>query len=85
MHDPVRRLTEREREVLALMAQGWSNAAIGEALTIAPKTLERHVQNIFAKLDLHPGARHHRRVLAVLAWLRSDFSHRAGPIGHALA
>jgi DNA-binding NarL/FixJ family response regulator len=67
--DLVPDLTPREREVLALIAEGWSNRAICQALFISPKTLERHVQHIFTKLDLRPGAYEHRRVLAALAWL----------------
>lgn len=72
--DPVAELTRREREVLALMAQGHSNQAICEQLFISAKTLERHVQHIFTKLDLPPSADQHRRVRAVLAWLRSPVS-----------
>jgi hypothetical protein len=72
--DPVSGLTPREREVLGLMAQGHGNAGICQALFIAPKTLERHVQNIFLKLDLPPDADCHRRVSAVLRWLASPES-----------
>lgn len=72
--DPVAGLTRREREVLSLVAQGRSNASICEALFISPKTLERHVQHIFTKLDLPPSADQHRRVRAVLMWLRSPLS-----------
>lgn len=72
--DPVVALTRREREVLGLMACGMANAAICRELYIAPKTLERHVQNIFLKLDLPPDAASHRRVCAVLAWLGSPIS-----------
>jgi DNA-binding NarL/FixJ family response regulator len=72
--DPVRALTPREREVLGLMADGHGNAGICQALFIAPKTLERHVQNIFLKLDLPPDAGCHRRVSAVLRWLASPES-----------
>ncbi len=67
---PLEHLTEREREVLALMAQGRSNQAIAEQLWMAPKTVETHVGNIFTKLDLPPANQDHRRVLAVLAFLR---------------
>lgn len=70
-HDPVCDLTRREAEVLSMMARGMANSAICQQLYIAPKTLERHVQNIFLKLDLPPDATCHRRVSAVLAWLRS--------------
>lgn len=72
--DPVAELTRRERQVLALMAEGRSNTAICEELFISPKTLERHVQHIFTKLDLPPSADGHRRVRAVLTWLRSPLS-----------
>jgi DNA-binding NarL/FixJ family response regulator len=69
--DPVAELTPREREVLSLMAEGHANQAICDLLFISPKTLERHVQHIFCKLDLPPSSEQHRRVCAVLAWLRS--------------
>lgn len=62
-------LTDREREILGLMAQGHHNGGISARLHISPKTLERHVASIFAKLDLPPSADGHRRVLAVLAHL----------------
>ena len=62
--------TEREREVLALMAEGRSNQAICDALFLAPKTVEAHIANIFSKLELLPAPDDHRRVLAVLADLR---------------
>ena len=68
--DPLARLSEREREVLALMAQGLTNAALAEELVVSPKTIEGHVHSIFTKLDLSPGERGHRRVLAVLTFLR---------------
>jgi DNA-binding NarL/FixJ family response regulator len=64
------RLSERERAVLELMAQGYSNAGIGERLVIETKTVESHVARIMAKLDLHQAPDEHRRVRAVLAWLR---------------
>jgi DNA-binding NarL/FixJ family response regulator len=64
-------LTGREREVLALMAQGRSNQAIADALNLTGKTVETHVRNIFQRLTLPTEADHHRRVLAVLAYLRS--------------
>jgi serine/threonine-protein kinase len=68
---PLRELTEREREVLALIAEGHSNAAIGQALFLSPKTVETHISHIFAKLGLHDSAERHPRVLAVLAHLRA--------------
>ena len=64
-------LTEREREVLALMAEGRSNKAICAQLFLSPKTIEAHVKHIFRKLGLDESADDHRRVLAVLAYLRS--------------
>jgi DNA-binding NarL/FixJ family response regulator len=71
-HDsPLETLTWREREVLALMAEGRSNQAIATRLYMSPKTVESHVGAIFTKLGLAPAAEDHRRVLAVLAFLRS--------------
>jgi DNA-binding NarL/FixJ family response regulator len=67
--EPVERLTPREREVLALMAEGRSNAAIAAALFVTDKAVAKHTSSIFTKLDLPPAADDHRRVLAVLAWL----------------
>lgn len=69
--DPLGVLTERERAVLGLMAQGRSNSALSRELSLSPKTIEAHVRSIFTKLGLEPGADDHRRVLAVLAFLRS--------------
>lgn len=69
--DPLGALTERERKVLALMAQGRSNSALSAELCLSAKTVEAHVRSIFTKLDLAPDAGDHRRVLAVLAFLRS--------------
>jgi serine/threonine-protein kinase len=69
-HVSLDELTEREREVLTLMAEGRSNQAIGERLFLAPKTIEAYVGTIFAKLQLLPAPDDHRRVLAVLAHLR---------------
>lgn len=70
--DPVDRLTEREREVLALLAEGHSNAAIAERLVVTEAAVNKHVGNILAKLDLPPSADSNRRVLAVLTWLRRE-------------
>jgi len=68
--DELGRLSAREREVLELMAQGRSNAAIAAALVIDLRTVESHIARIMTKLELHQSAGEHRRVLAVLAWLR---------------
>jgi DNA-binding NarL/FixJ family response regulator len=68
--DPLEELTAREREVLALMAEGRTNRAIGEALVVTERAVEKHVTNIFGKLGLPASAADHRRVLAVLAYLR---------------
>jgi DNA-binding NarL/FixJ family response regulator len=69
--DPLEELTAREREVLALMAEGRSNQAIGEKMVITPRAVEKHVTSIFQKLNLPATAEDHRRVLAVLAFLRA--------------
>jgi DNA-binding NarL/FixJ family response regulator len=69
--DPLERLTPREREVLALMAEGRSNAAIAEDLVVTDSAVAKHINNIFAKLGLVPADGHHRRVLAVLRFLHA--------------
>jgi DNA-binding NarL/FixJ family response regulator len=71
-HDPLADLTDREREILALMAEGQSNTGIAERLFLAPKTVETHVHRIFTKLGLFPDQEGHRRVLAVLTFLRDS-------------
>jgi DNA-binding NarL/FixJ family response regulator len=68
---PLAELTPREREVLGLMAEGRTNAAIAEALVVTGGAVEKHVSSIFGKLRLPPSETDHRRVLAVLAYLRS--------------
>jgi DNA-binding NarL/FixJ family response regulator len=70
-HDPIATLTPREREVLSLMAEGRSNGAIAAALVVGDGAVEKHVSNIFQKLDLTPAEGDHRRVLAVLRWLEA--------------
>ena len=70
--DPVDELSPREREVLGLMAEGRSNAGICSKLFLSPKTVETHVSSIFNKLRLGQAPDDHRRVLAVLAYLRSE-------------
>ncbi len=77
--DPLDELTEREREVLALMAEGRSNHAIASHLVMGHKTVETHVTNIFGKLKLPPAADGHRRVPAVLTYLRSLPAGDAAP------
>jgi len=69
---PLDALTAREREVLGLMAEGRSNAAIARALVVSDGAVEKHVKNIFMKLDLPPDDEQHRRVLAVLTYLRGS-------------
>ena len=69
--DPLDELTDREREVLALMAEGRSNQAIADRLFVTSKTVEAHIASIFSKLELVPAPDDHRRVLAVLAYLEA--------------
>ena len=68
---PITRLTDRERDVLALMAEGRSNAAIAQQLFVSEKAVSKHCTSIFSKLDLPPSETDNRRVLAVLAFLNS--------------
>jgi len=76
---PLAELTPRELEVLGLMAEGRSNGAIAEALVVGGGAVEKHINNIFAKLGLAPGDRDHRRVLAVLRYLAEGFGGKASP------
>ena len=69
--DPLQRLSDRERTVLTLMAEGRSNAGIAARLYLSPKTVERHVAAVFDKLGLPPDSDDNRRVLAVIAFLRA--------------
>jgi DNA-binding NarL/FixJ family response regulator len=69
--DPLEAITPREREVLVLMAEGRSNKAIAEQLVVTERAVEKHVTSIFGKLRLSASAEDHRRVLAVLAYLRA--------------
>jgi len=69
---PLGELTPRERDVLALMAEGRSNAAIAETLVVTEGAVEKHISSILGKLNLPPSDADHRRVLAVLAWLRDN-------------
>jgi DNA-binding NarL/FixJ family response regulator len=76
--DPLGVLTERERDVLALMAEGRSNAEIGAALVVTDSAVSKHINSIFAKLGLHPSDTGHRRVLAVLQYLGAGPGAPAG-------
>jgi DNA-binding NarL/FixJ family response regulator len=69
--EPLGRLTTREREVLALMAEGRSNAAVASNMVVSEKAISKHIANIFVKLDLAPSDDDNRRVMAVLAYLNS--------------
>ncbi|MFI6478667.1 response regulator transcription factor [Nonomuraea sp. NPDC050663] len=71
VQDPLERLTERERQVLGLIAEGLSNKGVAARLTITERTVEAHVAQVFAKLGLSDDTASHRRVLAALAFLRS--------------
>jgi DNA-binding NarL/FixJ family response regulator len=68
-NDPLEALTERQREVLALMAEGWSNKAIADKLVVSEQTVEKHIWSILSALDLPPAPESHRRVTAVLRFL----------------
>lgn len=70
-HGPLDRLTEREKQVLTLIAEGRSNAAIADRLHISDKAVDKHINSIFTKLDLPPAPDDNRRVLAVLTWLNA--------------
>ena len=72
---PLERLTPREREVLALMAEGCTNAVIAARLVVTEGAVEKHTQRIFAKLNLGPEPGSHRRVTSVLSYLGSDLTH----------
>jgi DNA-binding NarL/FixJ family response regulator len=70
--DPLSSLTVRERDVIALMAEGRTNAGIAAQLVVGTGAVEKHVSSIFSKLGLDDSGNDHRRVLAVLAWLRAS-------------
>ncbi|MDP9234723.1 MAG: response regulator transcription factor [Actinomycetota bacterium] len=69
-NSPLERLTERERDVLQQIAEGKNNAAIADALSLSPRAVEKHINSIFQKLDLSEEPRVHRRVMAVLTFLK---------------
>jgi DNA-binding NarL/FixJ family response regulator len=73
---PLDELSERERELLALMAKGYSNSGIAAELYLSPKTVETHVRSIFMKLGLPPAGGAHRRVVAVLMYLAATRPER---------
>jgi DNA-binding NarL/FixJ family response regulator len=81
--DPLDQLSPREREVLALMAEGRSNRAIGETLTVELKTVETHVSRVFTKLGLNEDRLENRRVLAVLTFLGRAGADTGGLLGLA--
>jgi DNA-binding NarL/FixJ family response regulator len=70
-HDPIAGLTPRERQVLALMAEGKDNTTLAARLTVSENAVHKHIGNIFAKLGLSPADSGHRRVLAVLTYLNN--------------
>jgi DNA-binding NarL/FixJ family response regulator len=74
-HGPLESLTRRERDVLAEMAEGKSNRGIAESLYVTEAAVEKHVRSIFQKLGLAPTMREHRRVLAVLTFMRASRRH----------
>jgi DNA-binding NarL/FixJ family response regulator len=76
-NDPLAVLTPREREVLALMAEGRSNAGIARRLWVTEGTVEKHVRSVMSKLDLYETEEDHRRVLAVIAFLEADRGRRS--------
>jgi DNA-binding NarL/FixJ family response regulator len=71
-HGPLGELTAREREVLGLMAEGRSNGAICQMLFLSPKTVEAHIRQVFLKLGIREMPDYHRRVVAVLTFLRAS-------------
>lgn len=77
--DPLDRLTPREREVLALMAEGRSNPGIADALVLSDSAVSKHINSIFTKLDLAADTQDHRRVLAVLRFLNSHSTSKGQP------
>jgi DNA-binding NarL/FixJ family response regulator len=81
--DPLETLTQREQEVVALMAEGRSNGAIASRLVVTERAVQKHVTGIFTKLGLDPAPNDHRRVLAVLAFLRAQGSPMRGRLGAA--
>jgi DNA-binding NarL/FixJ family response regulator len=77
-NSPLERLTERERDVLQQIAEGKNNAAIADALSLSPRAVEKHINSIFQKLDLSEEPRVHRRVMAVLTFLKGTSPTRLG-------